>query len=171
MDRHAKIVLVFNYLVFQLGWFLLVLTRSPWALVWALAFVVIHLRWMATPREWLSAGAVTILGLAIDTAWQLSPWVQFNGTGWPLPLWLVGLWLMFPFTLNHSLGWLRSKPLLQVLFGAFGGGGSYLAGAQLGAAQLEPLAYWLLPLSWGLWLPLFYGCMRFEPTAARSVTE
>lgn len=171
MDRASKVVLVFNYLVFQLGWFLLVLTQSPWALIWALAFVAIHLRWMAAPKEWLSAGAVMVLGLAIDTAWQHSPWVQFNGTGWPLPLWLAGLWLMFPLTLNHSLGWLRSKPLLQVLFGVFGGGGSYIAGAQLGAAHLEPQAYWLLPLSWGLLLPLFYGCMRFEPTTARSVTE
>lgn len=149
---------LFNYLAFQLGWFVLVLTQSPWTLIWALLFVLGHGLWLATRAEWRHVLPIMLIGMVIDGLWQASPWVQFYGAGWPLPLWLIGLWLMFPLTLNHSLAWLNHRPVLLVLGGILGAGGSYLGGAALGAAEITGPARILLPLSWGLWLPL---CFRF----------
>lgn len=158
--NRAVALKLFNYAGFQAGWFLLVLTRSPWALFWVLAFMVGHQRWLATTREWRGVIPIMLAGLSIDLLWHLSPWVEFNGVGWPMPLWLVGLWLMFPLTLNHSLAWLDNRLWLQILGGIFGAGGSYLGGAALGAAEITGPAWWLVPLSWGIWLPLCYRCNR-----------
>lgn len=171
MDSHRRIKLIANYAGFQLGWFLLVLTRSPWALLWVLGFVLLHWIWLGTRREWLRMGVVMGFGLAIDTLWQQSPWVHFHGAGWPVPAWLTGLWLMFPLTLNHSLGWLQGRTGLQMLFGAIGGGGSYLAGVGLGAASLAGPAYILLPLGWALWLPLFYAWSSVDLHRPGRMTE
>lgn len=156
---------LFNYAGFQAGWFLLVLTRSPWALLWVAAFLLCHYRWLAQPGEWRQVLPIMVIGAAIDLLWHLSPWVEFAGAGWPMPLWLIGLWLMFPLTLNHSLAWLADRPLLQILGGIFGAGGSYLGGAALGAADISGPAWWLVPLGWGLWLPLFYYGNRTLATA------
>lgn len=162
--NRSTLLALFNYLGFQAGWFVLVLTRSPWSLLWAIAFVALHTRLLATPSEWRRVIPIMVLGCLIDVLWQWSPWVSYIGTGWPVPLWLIGLWLMFPLTLNHSLAWLEGRLWLQVAGGIFGAGGSYLGGAALGAAEVSGPALILLPLSWGLWLPLFYRLNRPRPT-------
>ncbi|WP_157954330.1 DUF2878 domain-containing protein [Saccharospirillum mangrovi] len=159
---------LFNYAGFQAGWLILVLTRSPWSLLWALVFVACHWRWLASAAEWRRVIPIMVFGGAIDALWQASPWVEFYGAGWPLPLWLIGLWLMFPLTLNHSLAWLADRPILQIFGGIVGAGGSYLGGATLGAAQLSGPAWYLLPLSWGLWLPLFYRWMSVTTSNSRG---
>lgn len=171
MDTRHRMTLVFNYAAFQIGWFILVLTQSPWTILWALAFAAIHARTLGSPREWQRVSAIMAFGLIVDLAWHLSPWVTFHGAGWPIPVWLMGLWLMFPLTLNHSLAWLSHKPLLQSLFGAIGGGGSYIAGAQLGAADMLWPAYLLIPASWALWLPLFYYWNATDWPMRRRVAE
>ena len=145
-----------NYAGFQIGWFLLVLTQSPWALIWALSFVALHSVLEGNRREWQAVIPVMVFGLVVDLTWHLSPAVQFLGAGQPVPLWLVGLWITFPLTLNHSLAWLKGRLPLQVLLGVFGGGGSYVAGTQFGAAEMDAWAFIAVPLAWGLWLPLFY---------------
>ncbi|MFG1496696.1 DUF2878 domain-containing protein [Saccharospirillum sp. HFRX-1] len=165
MNRAVGLQL-FNYAGFQAGWFLLVLTRSPWALLWVAVFLLCHYRWLAQPGEWRQVLPIMIFGATIDLLWHLSPWVEFTGAGWPMPLWLIGLWLMFPLTLNHSLAWLADRPLLQIFGGIFGAGGSYLGGAALGAADISGPAWWLVPLGWGLWLPLFYYGNRTLATAS-----
>ncbi len=147
---------VLNYAGFQIGWFLLVLTQSAWAIFWALGFVAMHAALFGNRREWQAVIPIMILGLLVDLIWHLTPAVQFLGTGQPVPLWLVGLWLMFPLTLNHSLAWLKGRLSLQIVLGVVGGGGSYVAGTQFGAATMEPWALIAVPLAWGLWLPLFY---------------
>lgn len=154
--KHQAGKVIFNYAGFQIGWFLLVLTQSAWAVLWALGFLAIHAVLSGNRREWQAVIPVMIVGLLIDLAWHLSPAVQFLGTGQPMPLWLVGLWLMFPLTLNHSLAWLKGRRSLQIILGVFGGGGSYVAGTQFGAATMEAWALIAVPLAWGIWLPLFY---------------
>lgn len=151
-----------NYAGFQLGWFLLVLTQSPWGIAWPLAFAAMHARWFARPGEFSRMGGVMVFGWCVDSIWQQTPWITYHGAGWPIPIWLSGLWLMFPLTLNHSLGWLQRSRGLQFVFGFIGGGGSYIAGAKLGAATLTGPAYILLPISWGIWLPLFYAWNRYS---------
>lgn len=152
-----------NYAGFQVGWFILVLTQSAWGILWAMAFVLFHKLKVANRGEWSKVGLIMAIGLTVDTAWHYSPWIHFVGTGWPVPLWLIGLWLMFPLTLAHSLSWLSNRLALQILFGAIGGGGSYIAGAKLGAANISGIGWVLMPLLWGLWLPLFYRIMSTTP--------
>jgi hypothetical protein len=155
MNANARKAIL-NYAGFQIGWFLLVLTQSGWAILWALAFVAMHAVVFGNKREWQTVIPIMMFGLLVDLIWHLSPAVQFIGTGQPVPLWLVGLWLTFPLTLNHSLAWLKGRLSLQIALGVFGGGGSYVAGTQFGAAEMEPWALVAVPLAWGIWLPLFY---------------
>ena len=134
---------------------MLVLSQSPWALLWAAAFAAAHLPFTSR-REWLAVLLTAGFGIIVDSLWHMSAAVTYAGSGWPLPFWLLGLWLMFPLTMNHGLAWLKGRPVLQIVCGIFGGGGSYLAGMHLGAASMQPAAQIILPLLWGLWLPLFY---------------
>ena len=55
-----------------------------------------------------------------------SPAVPIVGT----PLWIVALWIAFSTTLTRSLGWLRGRMGLTVIFGAVGGPLAYLAAAR-----------------------------------------
>lgn len=48
------------------------------------------------------------------------------------PYWLAGLWALFAIQLNTLLHWLRARPLVSALVGAFAGPASFRAGAALG---------------------------------------
>ncbi|MDX1342252.1 MAG: DUF2878 domain-containing protein [Reinekea sp.] len=145
-----------NYALFQIGWFLAVLFQSPWSLLWALMFVVVHTFAFKHRNETWQLLPVMLLGLSVDLIWHLSPFIEYLGPGFIVPTWIIALWIIFPLTLNHSLGWLKGRLTLQVLFGILGGGGSYVAGTKLGAADATPLGLLLVAGAWGLWLPLFY---------------
>lgn len=169
LNRQAGKVF-FNYAGFQIGWFLLVLTQSAWAILWALGFLAIHAALFGNRREWQAVIPIMLVGLLIDLAWHLTPAVQFLGTGQPIPVWLVGLWLMFPLTLNHSLAWLKGRRSLQIMLGVFGGGGSYVAGTQVGAANMDTWALIAVTLAWGIWLPLFYWWIDFSDHSTTQFT-
>lgn len=145
-----------NFALFQSGWFLAVLLQTPWALVWAAIFIVIHSWFYASSQERKALLLIILLGLLIDFIWQLTPFIHYLGDGFGLPYWLFGLWLMFPLTLNHSLSWLKGRTLLQIIFGVIGGGGSYVAGTRLGAAEAPVWGLAVVALAWGIWLPMFY---------------
>ena len=53
---------------------------------------------------------------------------------WPgfAPVWIVGLWMAFALTLNHSLRFLRQRPALALVLGTAAG----------------PLAYWIAANAW-----------------------
>lgn len=146
-----------NFALFQAGWFLAVILQTPWALVWALMFMTIHYRYFVKDASELKVLLIiSLVGVCIDTLWQLSPAISYIGEGIVIPYWLVALWLIFPLTLNVSLAWLAKNRLLQVVFGLIGGGGSYLTGAKFGAADFQWWGLALIALAWSAWLPLFY---------------
>ncbi|WP_196157640.1 DUF2878 domain-containing protein [Reinekea sp. G2M2-21] len=145
-----------NYALFQIGWFLAVLFQSPWSLLWALMFVGVHAFAFNHRKETWQLLPVMLIGLSIDLIWHLSPFIEYLGLGFVVPTWIIALWMIFPLTLNHSLAWLKGRLTLQVLFGILGGGGSYVAGTKLGAANATPLGLLLVASAWGLWLPFFY---------------
>ncbi len=70
-----------------------------------------------------------LIGALADSAWIELHWIDYRAP-WPFkslaPGWIIGLWLAFAMTLNHSLGFLKSRYALAAIFGAIGG----------------PLAYW-----------------------------
>lgn len=145
-----------NIVLFQFGWYFSVILQTPYALLWAAGFMLVHYRFFSKLSELKQLLPVTLVGLCIDTAWHFSPAITFQGPGFVIPFWLMGLWIIFPMTLNHSLSWLKGRIPLQAILGAVGGGGSYVAGAALGAAEGSTLGLLIVAAFWALWLPLIY---------------
>ncbi|MEQ8821986.1 MAG: DUF2878 domain-containing protein [Sumerlaeia bacterium] len=155
---------------FQAGWWLTILGAAhglPWLGPLAVfPLIGLHLVYFSSrPRSELAfISLCTAAGFAIDSAIFAAGIAQATNPmvpGWPIcPLWLLGLWFLFPATLSYSLGWLIGRPLLQVLFGAFGGATSYIAGVQLGALSF-PSGWWAGALTyaivWSFLLPALYA--------------
>jgi hypothetical protein len=77
---------------------------------------------------------------------------------------------VFATTLNVSLRWLRSRPLLAAGLGAIGGPLAYAGGAGLGALNLEtsPLSIGALGIGWALAMPLLLvAAARFDGYGSR----
>lgn len=165
--------LLINLLFFQIGWFLAILTQSPWSVAWALLFLWVHYQYFAIPGEMKCVLPVIALGFVIDSLWQLSPWILFLGAApvdlLTLPYWMLALWIMFPLTLLHSLHWLQGRYYLQIILGVVGAGGSYVAGARLGAAEVNTVALFMIAGAWGLWLPLMYCWLQKRVGLQKSV--
>ena len=77
-----------------------------------------------------------VVGFAIDSSLAVSGVLIYAAAvPWPhlAPLWIVVLWASFSLTMNHSLAFLRLRPVLAALFGGIGG----------------PLAYWAAQRGFG----------------------
>lgn len=157
-------ITVFNFILFQLGWFACVITGAsgqPWlGVVIAMAIIAWHLRTARqADREVVLIIAAMLIGLIWDSLLVWQGWLQYtSGMFMPTlaPYWIVVMWALFATTLNVSLRWLRSRPVVAILFGAIGGPLAYLGGAGLGAVTLvEQLpALLALVLGWGVLTPL-----------------
>ncbi|AYV12806.1 DUF2878 domain-containing protein [Shewanella algae] len=113
-----------------------------------------------------------VIGIALDAMLYLGGVFEFDSPSRLLPLWLCCLWGHFAATLGVSLAWLRDLPKWQqVLFGAVGGAGSYLAAFRLEAVAWplgQSATFSLLILIWSLLLPLLSYCnFRLEWGANR----
>ena len=129
-----------NMILFQLCWFAFVAGAGR-GLYWAgfpllLVFALWQLRVSPWPRADLALLAIAaLLGFSLDSAWVRAGLVEFPpAAGWYgwAPPWIVGLWMAFALTLNHSLAFLKRRPLPAVVLGAVGG----------------PLAYWVAANAW-----------------------
>lgn len=157
--------LLLNAIVFQLGWWSLILFANQ-ALVFALLLLCAQLllvnpgyrsALMAENAQdqhcQLAAQSVkrtgysmkafnavlipAVIGIVLDAMLHLGGVFEFDSPSRLLPLWLCCLWGHFAATLGVSLAWLRDLPKWQqALFGAVGGAGSYLA-----AFRLEAVAW------------------------------
>ena len=85
------------------------------------------------------------------------------------PLWILSLWLAFSLTLNHSLRFLKARPLVAALCGAAGGPLAYAAAARLAHAvsfRPPPWRAWaVLALGWSAAMVLL-GTLAAAGTAA-----
>lgn len=146
-----------QFIGFDLYWSLAVVVREPWPLLLLLA---LHLWFTPSRRGDLALLPLAAAGFGLDLLlWQ---WGVLAFTAWPL--WLLGLWVGFVWTLPHGLGWLvHWHPARVALLGAVGGPFAYLVGARLGGVWL-PLGLWtsgaLLALIWALLLPLLMVLIR-----------
>ena len=131
-----------------------------------LAIVTLHLLFIAHPtkRRWELSYIllVGLVGLLVDTGLGV-----LGATHYPTseavwspalaPPWITALWVLFGTLPHHSLGWLKGRPGLAVIFGAIGGPLSYLAGTRFGAVGLgdTPLLSWCaLAIEYALLTPL-----------------
>jgi hypothetical protein len=116
------------------------------------------------------AVCAAILGYSVDTLFAGSGLLAYAS---PLPsprvapAWILGIWIGFALTLNHSLRFLHDRPWLGLALGAVAGPAAYwIAASSWGAVRFaEPVATPLvaLALAWGALTPaLAWLSVRFE---------
>lgn len=148
---------VFNFIAFQAVWLACVLSASR-GLVWPglmagglFALVTIVAGRSRSADLQLVAWAVVLGGL-LDSLWAWLGWMDYAAAPWGFwaPPWILGLWLGFAMTINHSLAWLRFKPVILAGLAAVACPFSYYAGHRLGALewQYTPGLLVVTPLSW-----------------------
>lgn len=84
---------------------------------------------------------VAAMGFAADSALALAGLVGFPesaAVAWPPPAWMSILWLNFGTTLDESLAWASTRPLLAGVSGAVAGPLAYVAGQRAGAISIGP---------------------------------
>jgi hypothetical protein len=179
MGANSRLWTLFNVAGFNAVWFSSVLGAAhgmPWLGPAMFApFCLITLLRGGKAGADLSAMAVcSITGLLLDSSYLWTGLVSY-ASPWPsvhvLPVWLLVMWLNFALTMNHSLGWLGSRPWLAAAFGSFGGATSYFAGARLGALNFEAspaLAISVIAVAWGIALPLLYRAAGRQKPPVRT---
>jgi len=157
---------VTNFVIFQVSWFICVLSGAggrPWIALAAMALVVAwHLSRAPRPLpELVLLGAAAVIGALWDGflaggGWLVYPSGRF--AEWLAPNWIIAMWVGFATTLNVSLRWLHGRYGLAMLLGALGGPIAFLAGSRLGGVSFpEPIsALVLLAVGWALITPLFF---------------
>lgn len=155
-----------NMVLFQICWFAFVAGAGQ-GVAWAgfpvlLGFALWQLKVSPWPRADLTLMATAaVLGFALDSGFVRADLVQYPASagwhGWAPP-WIVGLWMAFALTLNHSLAFLKRKTGLAVAFGAVGGPLAYSVAARVwnAATLVEPQSRGLfaLALGWGVATPV-----------------
>jgi hypothetical protein len=114
-------------------------------------------------RELTLITAVGVLGTVVDslkaTTGLLSYREGYPGIGWLCPLWITAMWLNFATTINGALSWLKGKYILAALLGAVAGPLNYLAGARMGAIDLNLAlvpTFLILAVVWGIVIPFVF---------------
>lgn len=128
----------------------------------ASAFVVLVLAFGGKHRADLRLIPLALLaGLLIDSAWIGMGWLHYSAP-WPsaqfAPAWIIGIWVSFVLTLNHSFAFLKGRYGLAAVFGAVGGPLAYWGASRgLGAVHFDaPAASVLIGLGtvWTAMIPL-----------------
>ncbi len=158
---------VANFVLFQAGWFALVLSvEQSWAWL-AFAFVAaslaLHLSWISDNprRDGLLFAIVPPLGLLLDTALAHGAVLHYRGApllGVLAPGWILAMWAIFATTFHSSMSWMQGRYRIAALLGAVGAPLSYAGAARTSAvAFFEPTwrSVALVALAWGLAMPLF----------------
>ncbi len=152
-----------NFILFQSIWFILILAaahESFYGLALGLLLILVqywHGKLMIPDFKLILASI--IIGFAHDTSLNYFKFIQYNidFNTYYSPFWIIGLWISFALTINHSLAWLGNKKLLQMIFGLIGGPLAYIAGEKLGAIyMINTMTLYVLALSWACITPLLF---------------
>lgn len=165
---HRSLLTAGNVVGFQAVWLASVAGAGaglPWAGPLAAAlFAALVLRFGGKARADLRLLAVAMpLGLALDSAFAASGWLVY-AEAWPwaslAPVWIWSLWVGFTLTLNHSMAFLRERPLAAMVLGLVGGPLAYwtAAGAFDAVSFGAPVAWVIgaLAVGWAAVLPLLF---------------
>jgi len=159
---------IWNFVLFQIGWFACILGAAHHQIGLALAISLICIGiylWLyqnaRSEHELLLK--VFIYGLIADTILVQLGWIRFK-SDYPFaaisPVWMWALWLVFATTLKESMAWLQGKNGLAGVLGAIAGPLCYEAGVRLGAASWpssEDRVFALIYLAvvWAIAMPVF----------------
>ncbi len=171
-----------NFIAFQIVWFAAVggAANSIW---WAgpvalVIFAIYHFRsGSAAPGDFKLMWLALALGFAADTLMATSGLSSYSSAvpAAPIaPFWILSLWAGFALTLNHSLNYLNSRPLIIVPVAAIVGPISYYgAGRVWGAVSISTPVWIALVVLGACWfvsmLVLSLASRRFARTRANSL--
>jgi hypothetical protein len=130
-----------NLVSFQVCWFAFVWGGASGR--WWLGFIplAVFMAWQLKASRWPKAdlglmGVALLLGIVIETGMAASGLFAYASpvpSASLAPLWMLGMWINFGLTINHSMAWFKPRLVVGALFGLLGG----------------PLAYWLAGRMWG----------------------
>ena len=167
----------------QAGWFACVLGGAhgrPWlgpAVVAVLVVLRLAFETAASRRALvLTAGGAALAGMILDAVLVAAGVLRFpdGAPGFPIPVWMVALWINFALALEWLRRWLGGRWGTAALLGTVGGPASYVAGAELGAVTLGPttgIAVGAIAAEWTLAMPLLLfvaGAAAGQPGDGRT---
>jgi hypothetical protein len=150
--------MLINVVGFNISWFGLVYWGNsfiPIAFIFLLAHLFIQSK---SFRELQLILLITIIGICTDSLLQQFSFFIFIESS-HIPFWLMMLWASFAATICHSLRFLSSSKLLQLLIGGLISPLSYIAGYKFMAVDFGYsmlLTYSVLALLWGCLFILFF---------------
>lgn len=146
-----------NIALYQIIWFVCVVYGNPGGLV-GLGGVVLHLIFSRQrTADCRIIAAFLGAGLVIDSGMRVAGVLAFPGQPWPIPFWLAVIWGGLATLPLHSLKWMQSRHLVNIVFGGLGGPLAYWAGVKMGAAvfpQSQTLSLVSLAVVWALFWPV-----------------
>ena len=152
-----------NFVLFQSIWFIFILSAAHDSLYGALVgFCLLILQYLHGTKlfaDCVLIGLAVVIGFIHDGLLKYFNFITYNIVfiDFYSPIWIIGLWISFALTINHSLAWLQNKPVLQIFFGLIGGPLAYLAGEKLGAITLShEYTPYFLALSWATLTPVLF---------------
>ena len=126
-----------NLVGYQLVWFAIVISAARgqpmWGIATAMAFIALQFRFSSSrAADARALLAAFICGFLLDGALSASGWLVYTSPllSVPAPVWILALWMAFAMTLNHSMAFLRGKPVLAGVLGGIGGPMAYLGAAR-----------------------------------------
>lgn len=158
--------IILNLVLFQIGWVITVYGAGHdvwWAgpmFLLVLAAVTFKLSpWPRTDLALLCSAC--LIGLIVDSAYvqfgllRFAEPVPFANLA---PIWILGMWMSFALTLNHSMRLFKSHLGLAAVFGLIGGPMAYyVAGQKFAAVEMlaSPwLVYGAIAVVWAIMTPL-----------------
>ena len=142
-----------NVLLFQATWFACVAGGVWWGLA-ALSAMIGFSWWVGRlAADAAVALAAAGIGACLDTLWIYAGVLNFFGAVFA-PAWIVMLWIGVGLSVNHSLAFFKSRPLLGGLLAAVAAPVCYLSGEALGAVIVPDPA--LLGAISAVWFVLFW---------------
>ena len=165
--------MLINVAAFKIGWLSSVVggaQQLPWlgpSVV--LMAIMLHLFFSKRPSTELTLIVICgLMGAIFDSVLVAAGWVTYpSGLVSELlaPYWIVAMWMLFATTLNVSMKWLRTQPLLAAAIGLVAGPLSYLGGHKLGGMEFlnQTVALTALALGWAMIMPvLMFMARRFD---------
>lgn len=169
-----------NFVLFQAGWFAVVLSVANQlelvAILVVAGILVTHI-YNVKDRvaEFMLISVAALTGFIVDSlliasgVFQTSGNLGFNNMA---PLWLIMLWMLFSITINHSLSWLQQKYLLAAVLGFVFAPLAYFAGNRFDVLSFPPgfstySALFIIAVAWAVVTPLLIYISTV--TSARSL--
>ena len=132
-------------LLWSAGWWLAVLSASA-GLTWLGGIVALIIgAWLinAQPRRWWRYSILLIFGVAVEFIKVSHEVLAYQHSTLLVPLWIVGLWLLWIVGCDYSLLPAVGRKLTWIIT-VVGAPFAYIGGASFGALQLEHNFAWLI---------------------------